>query len=68
MQNSKCNQKKNENSTGNSIADMVKEVRRHNLELENEILRKEREERKQKEELIKLQVKLEDLQVFYIVV
>ena len=42
---------------------MVKEIKRHNLELENEIIRKEREEKKQKEEFIKLQVKHEDLQV-----
>lgn len=41
---------------------MVKELRRTNLDLENEIIRRKREEKKEKEEVVKLQVKLEDLQ------
>lgn len=40
----------------------MKDLSKHNLDLENEIIRKKREEKQTKEDTIKHQTKLEDLQ------
>jgi hypothetical protein len=40
----------------------MKDLSKHNLDLDNEVIRKKREERQQKEDTIKQQTKLDDLQ------
>jgi predicted nucleic acid-binding Zn-ribbon protein len=58
----KYNSKKIAESTGNKLKDMMKGLSKHNLDLDNEIIRKKREEKQQKEDNIKQQTILDDLQ------
>lgn len=59
----KYDQKKVENPTGDKLNDMIKDVKRTTLELENEIIRREKEQKIQNDECDKLQAKIRDLQV-----